>query len=102
MLVIAWNIEARIFVPHFFPGAVAFQVSFINDVKAVLVTEPVKEGLVRVVRAADSIDVASLHGLDVPDHILFRDSPAQLTVKFVPVDPLEDDPLAVKVHNPVF
>ena len=83
------------------PGAVRLEVRLIDDVKTVAVAELVDVARVRVMRAAQRIDVVLLHDDDVLLDLRRICRAAAVAVKLVAVRALEDDALAVELHEPI-
>ena len=58
---IIWDGSCCVHIPYFLPGAVAFQVCFINDIETVGITEVVKLTTIGIVGRAHRVDVMALH-----------------------------------------
>ena len=82
--------------------AVGLEVGLIDDVEAEFVGQLVEMRVIRVVRAADRVDVGALHLQQVVPHVLGGEIVAGFRVEFVAVDPLEQDRLAVVQKLAVF
>ncbi len=83
------------------PASVGFQIVFRDHIEPVSVTEFIERGTVGVVAGAHCVDIMSFHGQNVRQRILVRDHPSAFTAKFMPVHPLEHDPLSVQIHDAV-
>ena len=77
------------------PGAMRFQVGFIDDIKTILITKPVPCRIVGIMTGPHGIDVVLLHELDIPDHRGQRDSLPVHRMNLVSVDPLEQHRLPI-------
>lgn len=77
------------------------EVRLIDDVEAVAVAEFVDVARVRVMRAAQRIDVVLLHDDDILLDLRRICRAAAVAVKLVAVRALEDDALAVELHEPI-
>ena len=81
------------------PAAMRLEVRLVDDVEAVAVAELVDVARVRIVRAAQCIDVVLLHHDDVLLDFRRICRAAAVTVELVAVRALEDDALAVELHD---
>ena len=75
--------------------AVGFQVGFGDHVKAIFVAEVIPEVVVGVMAGADSVDVVLLHDPDVLQHAFGGEVIAAVGVHLMPIDPFDEDGLAV-------
>ena len=75
-----------------------FQVGFINEVDPVTVAQLIPVALVGIMGCAYGINVVLLKETNIPKHILFGHRPAPVCAKFVTVDAVEHDLLAIKAH----
>ena len=78
-----------------FCGAVTFVICFINDHKAVLVTELIEHGCVGIVGGTDRIEIVFLNHLQIPLQMLQRDHRAGDGVGIMAVDTTELNGVAV-------
>lgn len=82
--------------PHLLPGGVGLEVVLRHHVDPVLITEVVPRNLVWVVTCPDGIDVVLLEGGNILLHVFHCNGPAAVVVSLVPVDPVDDQPLAIE------
>ena len=75
--------------------SVAFDVGFVEQVNAVAITKIVPGLLIRIMGAADGIDVELLHQLNVALHESRRDRLAAVRINFVSVRALDQNALSV-------
>ena len=83
----------------FLPAAMRLHVRLVDDIEAINVGEVVDAALVRVMRRAQRIDVVALHRDDVFLDLARVDGAAAVAVELVAVDALEDDALAIDLHD---
>ena len=81
--------------------AVGLNVALTDEQQPQLVAEVVPLRAVWIVAGADRVDVHPLHLPDLLDHMGAADRPSALPAEIVPVDPADDEPLAVEMHDPV-
>src|SRR2546423_15618207 len=75
--------------------AMTLDISFVNEIEPVAVTKIIPGRLVRVMRAAHGIDVELFHPLYISLHALDGDCLAAIGFELVPVDALDENPLAI-------
>ena len=81
------------------PAAVRLKVRLVDDVEAVAVAEFVDIARVRIMRAAQCIDIVLLHHDDILLNLRRICRTAAVAVELVAVRALEDDALAVELHD---
>ena len=82
--------------------AVGFNISFVNDVQAIAVAQPIPARSVWIVRAAHGVEVVLLHQQNVLHHVLFGHHLAALVVMLVAVDAADQQRFAVQQQQAVF
>ena len=80
--------------------AVRLDVGFVHDVEPVFVAEVVPQRHVGIVARAHGVHVQPLHLADVAHHLFARDAVARVGLHLVPVDPLDENRLAVDQQLP--
>ena len=83
----------------FAPDAMAFHIAFVHHVKAHLVAQLIKIGIVRIMARADSVYVGLLHQRQIANVRLFGNGPSVVGIEIVSVDALEDHLLPVDIQN---
>ena len=73
----------------------AFEVSFVHDVEAIVVEHGVHFGLTGVVRGANGVDIGLLHEGNVLQHRGYVDGASEFGVRVLGIHALEEDALAV-------
>ena len=99
-------IGQRVFIPRqhpvLLPGAMRFEIGFVNHIQAISVAEFINIAAVRIMRAAQGVDILPLHRDDVLLKIRRIHGPPALPVKLVTVHALEHNALTVNFHQAVF
>ena len=80
------------------PDAMGFQVRFVDNVDAVLVTKIIPPWVIRIVACPHSIDVKPLHDLYVLHQAIIAQRFPIVRIDFMTVHPLEEDRHAVDLH----
>ena len=86
-------------VVHRLPRAVRLDVRFVDDVQTVFVAQAVKFRCIRIVAGAHGVDIHRLHVANVAHQQVMRHHAPAVAVKFVAVDAVEHDTLAVQAHD---
>ena len=94
---VGWHMDAVLL-----PAAVRLHVRLVNDIESIDVSELIDAALVRVVRRAQRIDVIALHRDDVLLDLFRVDGTAAIAIELMTVHALEDDALAVDLHQAIF
>ena len=80
------------------PVFMAFEVSFVHNVEAIVVEHGVHFGLTRVVRGANGVDIGLLHEGNVLQHRGHVDGASEFGVRVLGVHALKEDTCAVDEH----
>ncbi len=94
-------VRVRLFPQHSVPASVGLHIRLIHHVDAVTVAEFIESALVGIMRGPDGVDVAALHGDDVPNELFPVGDTAAQRAEIMPVDAAEDNPLPVQEHQAV-
>ena len=79
--------------------AMAFDVRLADEQEPVLVAEPVPVGVVGIVAGPHRVEPIFFYESDIALHLLMRDRIAAAGGHLVPVDPPDNEPLAIHVNN---
>ncbi len=67
-LPVTWHDQAHVIVqpPHVrIPGAVGFQIVFVDQIQAVAVAQAVNPGIIGIMAGTDGVDIVPLHSQDI-------------------------------------
>ena len=81
--------------------AMGFDIGLVNDVQPVAIAKPVPQRMVRIVRAANGVEVVLLHDLDIAAHRRFVHHLAVFRVMLVPVNPADQQRFTVELQQAV-
>ena len=68
-----------------------------DDINSIAVTEIVPEMMIRIVAGTDRVDIVKLHKLNIADHKIQRNRASVFGIRFMTIDTLHLDGLAVHV-----
>ena len=83
------------------PRAVRFEVILRDDIQAQLVAQVIQPGVIGIMARAYGVDVVALHDQQVALHLIAGNRTAGFSTEVMAVSALEDDALAVEVHDAV-
>ena len=81
------------------PGAVGFQVGFVNHIQSINITQLVDTAAVWIMGTAQGINIVLLHGDNILLNQLQVTGPAAIAVKLMAVSSLKDNPSAIELHD---
>ena len=86
----------------FLPGAMRFEICFVNHIETITVAEFIDIAAIRIMRATQGVDILPLHRDDILLKFRRIHRPPAIAVKLMAVHTLEHNALAIDFHQAIF